>query len=61
MLGATKIKLIDVDTHGMPNLALMKLSSHHKKLGDEVGFDGDVEGYMAYLRDNGVPEKHIRW
>jgi len=36
-----KIKLIDVDSHGMPNLALMKLSAWHKERGDEVGFDID--------------------
>ena len=25
------------------------------------GFDGNVGEYVAYLRDKGVPEKHIRW
>ena len=25
------------------------------------GFSGDVEGYIAHLRDSGVSEKHIRW
>lgn len=25
------------------------------------GFSGDVEGYISYLRDRGIPEKHIRW
>lgn len=34
-----KIKLIDVDSHGMPNLALLKLSAWHKAKGDEVGAD----------------------
>lgn len=33
-----KILLADVDSK-IPNLALMKISSHHKELGDEVGFD----------------------
>lgn len=31
-----KIGLLDVDGHGYPNLATMKLSTYHKKLGDEV-------------------------
>lgn len=31
-----KIGLIDVDGHNFPNLALMKLSSWHKKQGDSV-------------------------
>ncbi len=31
-----RIGLIDVDYTGFPNLALMKISSHHKRLGDHV-------------------------
>lgn len=31
-----RIGLIDVDGHGFPNLALMKISAYHKKRGDEV-------------------------
>lgn len=31
-----KIGLIDCDGHNFPNLALMKLSAHHKSIGDEV-------------------------
>ena len=31
-----RIGLIDVDGHNYPNLALMKLSAHHKLMGDEV-------------------------
>lgn len=33
-----KIGLQDVDGHNFPNLALMKLSSYHKALGDDVEF-----------------------
>lgn len=33
-----KIGLIDVDGHNFPNLALMKISSYHKKMGDNVEF-----------------------
>ena len=32
----SKIGLIDVDGHNFPNLALMKLSSWHKREGDSV-------------------------
>lgn len=31
-----RIGLIDVDGHNYPNLALMKLSAHHKAMGDSV-------------------------
>lgn len=31
-----KIGLVDVDGHGFPNLALMKISAYHKAKGDEV-------------------------
>ncbi len=34
--GDVKIGLIDVDGHGMPNLALMHISAWHKARGDEV-------------------------
>ena len=50
-----KIRLIDVDGK-MPNLALMKIASHHKNRGDDVGwysnilFDGDSDiVYMSKL------------
>lgn len=25
------------------------------------GFSGDIEGYVTYLRNRGVPEQHIKW
>ncbi len=33
-----RIGLVDVDGHGFPNLALMKLSAWHKAQGDRVEF-----------------------
>ena len=33
-----RVRLVDVDSQ-IPNLALMQLSSYHKKKGDIVGFD----------------------
>ena len=40
-----KIGLIDVDGHGFPNLALMKISAYHKSIGDDVDF---VDTYMEH-------------
>lgn len=40
-----KIGLVDVDGHGFPNLALMKISAYHKAKGD------DVEWAMPFLVD----------
>lgn len=37
-----RIELIDVDSHGYPNLPLMKISAYHKAQGDEV------EWYCAF-------------
>lgn len=33
-----EIGLYDVDSHNFPNLALMKISAYHKKMGDKVEF-----------------------
>lgn len=33
-----KIGLIDVDGHNFPNLALMKISTYHKNIGDDVSW-----------------------
>ena len=35
-MAIVKIGLIDVDGHNFPNIPLMKLSAHHKRLGDSV-------------------------
>lgn len=49
------IGLIDVDGHGFPNLALMKISAWHKSRGDTVawwwGFDHYDRVYMAKVFD----------
>jgi hypothetical protein len=50
-----KIGLIDVDGHNFPNLALMKLSAHHKTRGDTVEWclpmDHYDRVYMAKVFD----------
>lgn len=40
-----KIGLIDVDGHNYPNLALMKLSAHHKANGDIVEWYNGIDHY----------------
>ena len=40
-----RIGLIDVDGHNFPNLALMKISSYHKALGDSVEWVNYFEQY----------------
>ena len=41
-----KVGLIDVDGHGFPNLALMRISAWHKKQGDIVEWwKGDLWEY----------------
>lgn len=44
------IGLIDVDGHNFPNLALMKISSFHKSIGDNVEWYNGIEKYdKVYL------------
>jgi len=40
-----KVGLIDVDSHGFPNLPLMKISAFHKSQGDTVEFVSDGGTY----------------
>lgn len=55
-----KIGLIDVDSHNFPNLALMKISSYHKELGDKVEWYDNISAfnyeydivYMSKVFDN---------
>ena len=42
-----KIGLIDVDSKGFPNLAQLKISAYHKKLGDDVEW---YDGFSHYDR-----------
>lgn len=46
-----RIGLIDVDGHNFPNLALMRISSYHKKIGDVVEWwDENTEYYdIVYM------------
>ena len=39
------IGLVDVDSHGFPNLALMKLSAYHKSIGDSVEWASPLFGH----------------
>jgi hypothetical protein len=39
------IGLLDIDGHNFPNLALMKISAYHKKLGHNVEFATMFEHY----------------
>ena len=40
-----RIGLVDVDGHNFPNLALMKLSTYHKQLGDTVEWANSLEPF----------------
>ena len=42
-----KILLVDIDST-IPNLALMKISAHHKALGDDVSFNNQDSPDMVY-------------
>lgn len=44
-----KIGLIDVDGHNYPNLALMKISAYHKKIGDNIEWAGLADYDMTYM------------
>jgi len=45
-----RIALVDVDSHNFPNIPLMKLSTHHKSLGDTVEMYVNGKEYdIAYL------------
>ena len=41
-----KVGLIDVDSHNFPNLALMKISTYHKYLGDQVEWYDNLQGLI---------------
>lgn len=40
-----RVGLIDVDSHNFPNLALMKISAYHKRMGDHVEWAIPMEHY----------------
>jgi hypothetical protein len=44
-----KIGLIDVDSHGFPNLAIMKISAFHKSKGDIVRWAGFEDNDTTYI------------
>lgn len=45
----SNVALIDVDSHNFPNLVLMKLSSYHKSIGDQVEMWNGLRHYdLAY-------------
>lgn len=41
-----RVALIDVDGHNFPSLPLMKLSAHHKQLGDTVEWYNPLTAWM---------------
>lgn len=53
-----KILLIDVDSK-MPNLALMKLSAHHKSVGDDVSFTNTDDPDLVYASVVFSKNKHL--
>lgn len=56
-----KIGLLDIDSHNFPNLALMKISAHHKSIGDQVEWVNHFNNYdivyqskvFTFTPDNG--------
>ena len=62
-----RIGLIDVDSHNFPNLALMKLSTHHKSLGHIVEWYDTLKGliepydivYMSKVFDDTYTQDYI--
>lgn len=58
------IGLIDVDSHGWPNLALMKISAYHKRMGDEVEWALPMQHYDIVYQSKVFDEtysKDIDW
>lgn len=53
-----KILLIDVDSK-IPNLALMKLSAHHKVLGDDISFNNTDSPDIVYASVVFSKNKHL--
>lgn len=58
------IGLIDVDSHGWPNLALMKISAYHKRMGDNVERALPMQHYDVVYQSKVFDEtysKDIEW
>lgn len=55
-----KIGLIDVDGHGWPNLALMKLSAHHKARGDAVEWWNGLKHYDVVYKSKVFDQTYSR-
>lgn len=58
------IGLIDVDGHNFPNLALMKISAYHKRMGDRVEFALPMQHYDIVYQSKVFDEtysKDIDW
>lgn len=58
------IGLIDVDSHNFPNLVLMKLSAHHKSVGDQVEMWNGLKHYDLVYQSKVFDDtysKPFRW
>ena len=58
------IGLIDVDSHNFPNLALMKISAYHKRMGDHVEWALPMQHYDIVYQSKVFDEtysKDIDW